>query len=168
MSPKMQAMKWLGSAERYAEDSSLRNVLRELSCRLAILPMSILRPHESIDPKLVNELMEDIRLRGHLRKPILVDLETLIIIDGHHRVEALRRLGCRKVPCLLVDYRSPRITALRWKGGEKLSKSLILKASLSGDLMPPKTTRHIITLCNKRIHVSEIQFNLNIPYQKLM
>ena len=40
--------------------------------------MSILRPHESIDPKLVNELMEDIRLRGHLRKPILVDLETLI------------------------------------------------------------------------------------------
>jgi len=161
-------MTWLGSAEQYAEDPSLRNVLRELSCRLAILPMSILRPHESTDPKLVNELMEDIRLRGHLRKPILVDLETLIIIDGHHRVEALKRLGCKNIPCLLVDYRSPRITALKWKGGEKLSKLLVLKAGLSGDLMPPKTTRHIVVLCNRYIHVSEIQFDLNIPYQKLM
>jgi len=161
-------MMWLGSAERYVEDHDLRNILRELSCRLAILPMSILRPHESTDPRLVDELVEDIKLCGYLRKPVLVDLETLMIIDGHHRVEALRKLRCRNVPCLLVNYRSPKIAALSWKGGEQISKSTILEAGLRGELMPPKTTRHVIVFCEKNLHVSAIQFELNVPYRDLI
>jgi hypothetical protein len=157
-----------GPAEEYVDEDSLKEALRGLSSRIAILPISVLRPHERVDPDLVKELAEDIKECGFLRKPIVVDHETLIIIDGHHRVEALKRLGCKRAPCLLVDYRSPKIMVLSWRGGEQLSKDLVLSAGLRGKLLPPKTTRHIIVLHGKARHISEIQFDINTPYKELM
>ncbi len=162
------SMMLFGPAEEYVDDDSLRDALRELSSRIAILPISLLRPHENVDPDLVKELAEDIKRCGLLRKPIVVDSKTLIIIDGHHRVEALKRLGCRRIPCLLVNYRSPKIAVLSWSRGEPLSKDLVLNAGLRGELLPPKTTRHIIILHGRTCHISEIQFNVNIPYKELM
>jgi hypothetical protein len=161
-------MMLFGPAEEYVDDDGLKDALRELSSRITILPISVLRPHEAVDPGLVRELAEDIRRCGLIRKPIVVDRETLIIIDGHHRVEALKRLGCGRIPCLLVNYRSPRVAVLSWRGGEPLSKDLVLNAGLRGELLPPKTTRHIIILHGKTCHISEIQFDVNIPYKELM
>jgi hypothetical protein len=162
------SMMLLGPAEEYVDDDSLKDVLRELSSQIVILPISFLKPHEDVDPGFVRELAEDIKRCGLLKKPIVVDSETLIIIDGHHRVEALKRLGCRRIPCLFVNYRSPRIAVLSWRGGEPLSKELVLNAGLRGELLPPKTTRHIIMLHGKTCHISEIQFDINIPYKELI
>jgi hypothetical protein len=161
-------MMLFGPAEEYVDDNGLKDALRELSSRITILPISVLRSHEAVDPGLVRELAEDIRRCGLIRKPIVVDRETLIIIDGHHRVEALKRLGCGRIPCLLMNYRSPRVAVLSWRGGEPLSKDLVLNAGLRGELLPPKTTRHIIILHGKTCHISEIQFDVNIPYKELM
>jgi len=44
----------------------------------------------------VEELMEDLNLRGQL-SPILVDSNTQGIVDGHHRLEAIKRLGWPKI-----------------------------------------------------------------------
>ncbi len=157
-----------GPAEEYVNNDGFKHILRELSSSVAILPISILRPHECVDPGLVKEIAGDIRSCGLIRKPIVVDRETLIIIDGHHRVDALKRLGCKRAPCLLVRYRSPNIMVLSWRGGEHLSKDLVLNAGLRGELLPPKTTRHIVVFHGKAFHISEIQFDMNIPYRELM
>ncbi|MCD6592263.1 MAG: hypothetical protein J7K78_04530 [Thaumarchaeota archaeon] len=90
------------------------------------------------------------------------------ILDGYHRVEALERLGCKNAPCLLIDYRSDRIKVVSWDGGEEISKETVLEAGISGRLLPPRTTRHLIILPGREVHVSEIQPELRISFRRLV
>ncbi len=70
-------------------------------------------PHEDVLESRVREIVEDIKVRG-LKYPIVVDRESRIIIDGHHRVEAFKRLGITKIPAVLVDYGSDLVDIKRW------------------------------------------------------
>ncbi len=80
---------------------------------LKMVKMEKLKPHEDVLPHLVDKLIEDVKRRGLLH-PVVVDKSTYVIIDGHHRVEALKRLGLEKIPALLVDYKSSIISLRRW------------------------------------------------------
>ncbi len=51
---------------------------------------------------------------GALWSPVVVDRETLIVLDGTHRVTALQMLGCRYACAFLVDYRGPEVLVDRW------------------------------------------------------
>jgi len=48
--------------------------------------------------------MEDIRKSGVIRRPLVVDAATMTLLDGAHRLEALRRLGASLAPVIAVDY----------------------------------------------------------------
>ncbi|MEM0328892.1 MAG: ParB N-terminal domain-containing protein [Nitrososphaerota archaeon] len=156
------------SADEAGVERDSADVIRELSGVLLILPIDLLRPHEGVEDELVDELAEEINKDGVIKKAILVDKRTLVVIDGHHRIMALRKLGCRKIPCLLVDYSSERIHVLSWSGGEPIPKSAVLRAGLEGKLMPPKTTKHIIRSRGQTFHASEIEPNLSIPLKDLL
>ncbi|NPA04955.1 MAG: ParB N-terminal domain-containing protein [Crenarchaeota archaeon] len=73
-----------------------RHLGRGFLYRLA--PIEELIPHEQVDPHHVKELAEDIASRGLVLRPIIVDGESGLVIDGHHRLEALRLLGARRAP----------------------------------------------------------------------
>src|SRR5438128_2796289 len=49
-----------------------------------------------------------------LRHPLLADARTGVVLDGNHRLVALRRINCRLAPVALVDYNNPRIRVERW------------------------------------------------------
>src|SRR2546430_6386636 len=66
--------------------------------RFAVVEIGRLRGHERIRPALLEQLMEQIRKDGYLRRPVLVADGELVILDGHHRVEAVRSLVARLVP----------------------------------------------------------------------
>ncbi len=110
---------------------------------ILLVEIDRLRPHEEFVEEHVKELMEDIVKVNVLIKPILVDSRTYIILDGHHRVEALKRLGSKYVPAVLVDYRSECIRVTSWRENVRVDKELVLRAGLSGKLLPPKTSRHM-------------------------
>jgi len=126
---------------------------------VALLPLEALRPHENINEEHLRSLMSEIVKDGVLRKPILVDFKTLVILDGHHRVEALRRLGARVIPAFLVDYSSDRIVVSTWRKGWRVTKKDVLRAGLTGAKMPFKTSRHILVGVDLPI--------VNIPLEKL-
>jgi hypothetical protein len=48
--------------------------------------------------------MENIRRSGVIRRPLVVDASTMTLLDGAHRLEALRRLGASLAPVIAVDY----------------------------------------------------------------
>lgn len=148
-------------------EQDIINIIQELSGVLIILPINLLKPHEGVKDEIVDKLAEEIRRDGCLKKAILVDKQTLTVLDGHHRIVALRKLGCTKVPCLLIDYSLERIHVLSWNGNEPISKSAVLRAGLEGRLMPPKTTKHVIKSGEWDFHASDIEPNLNIPLKDL-
>lgn len=114
--------------------------------RYAVVDLDRLRPHERTREAVIRETTEQIDADGFLRRPLLVESEHLIILDGHHRYEALRRLGCRRVPVYLVDYTDDGIGLTTWAGAvvSVVTKEEVIARGLSGDLYPPKTTRHLV------------------------
>ncbi len=73
-----------------------------------------LNTHERIVPSVLNRLLIKMDRERKFSVAIIVDRNTMTILDGHHRFEAAKRLGCKKVPCLLLDYNDPEIKIGQW------------------------------------------------------
>ncbi len=110
--------------------------------RFALVPIARLRGHEQIRPELVDELVAQISARGVVADPIWVARGSWVVLNGHHRVAALERLGASRVPAYLVDYESGRVTLDRWSPGPPISKAEVVRRARAGELFPSKTTRH--------------------------
>jgi hypothetical protein len=118
------------------------------SPRFAVIELRRLRGHERIRPSLLKELSEQIRRDGLLKRPILVADGEFVILDGHHRAEALRRLGCTRIPAYLVDYGSDVVSLGTWPDAvvPVVSKEEVLRRGREKDPFPPKTTRHTLSV----------------------
>jgi hypothetical protein len=113
--------------------------------KISIIKNSLLRQHEKIRKHHLEELSSQIKKDGFISDPIIVDKNTMIILDGHHRFNAIRQLGLTSSPVYLVNYKNRKIKVTSWrKGGEKITKKLVIKAGLSGSLLRPKTSKHFI------------------------
>ena len=68
------------------------------------MPVEVLKPHEQVIQKKVDQL-ERMTIRWDAyTKPLLVDGATGTILDGHHRFEIAKRLDLQCLPCVVVDY----------------------------------------------------------------
>jgi len=103
-----------------------------------------LREHEEIEPKAVDQLVKEIRRTKVVADPIWVAAGSGIILNGHHRVAALRRLGAEKVPAWVIEYYSPDVRLERWSEGPPIPKAEVERRAAKKELFPPKTTRHIV------------------------
>ncbi|MDH5389556.1 MAG: ParB N-terminal domain-containing protein [Candidatus Bathyarchaeota archaeon] len=87
--------------------------------------------HEEIIPEIVDWLSFEIKWNTY-KHPVIVDKETLVVLDGMHRVAALQHLGYKLIPVCLVNYSNPSITVRSWfrtiengqKTGENVRKDL--------------------------------------------
>jgi len=81
---------------------------------ITLLDISSLHLHEEIIPEPLNRLVETIIEDGMLEHPIIADRQTLVVLDGMHRVAALKRLNCKRIPVCLVDYENRAVTVGCW------------------------------------------------------
>ncbi|RLI08434.1 ABC transporter ATP-binding protein [Candidatus Bathyarchaeota archaeon] len=81
---------------------------------IALVETGRLLLHEETIPDILEALTRRIEEDGVLRAPVIVDRKTLVVLDGMHRVKALRLLGCRFACTCLVDYMNPEIKVDRW------------------------------------------------------
>lgn len=124
-----------------------------------IIELEKLKEHEEISLDHLIELKQEIEKDGFLRNPIIVDKNTNIILDGHHRFNSLKRLNCTRIAAYLVNYKSPEIKVQSWRRGVKVTKKDVIKAGLTGKKLGVRTSRHIIP---------DRPLNLNIPLKDLM
>lgn len=118
---------------------------RTMKNKITIIQNSLLKQHEMIIESHLEELFIQIKKDGYISDPIIVDKNTMIILDGHHRYNAIKRLGLSASPVCLVDYKSDKIKVKSWRKGENnVTKDLVINAGLSGNLLKPKTSRHLI------------------------
>jgi hypothetical protein len=70
--------------------------------------------HEETIPSALEKLKNEILDVLVLKHPIIVDTETYVVLDGMHRVAALKSLGCNIAPVCFVDYTNPAIELFAW------------------------------------------------------
>jgi len=132
-----------------------------------LIELEELKEHEEIRPDYLEELKNEILSDGILKMPIAVDKTTYIILDGHHRLHALKKIGCRRIPVILFDYQSPGIKVLAHREGETVTKEMIIQTALAGRRMPPKTSKHMILIEGELQHISILETVINIPLEEL-
>ena len=93
-----------------------RSILRlqDFEMVLEVVETKALRLHEEIIPELLARLTQDIEKEDVIHHPIIVDKNSLVVLDGTHRVEAFNSMGLSCVPACLVDYMDPRIKVGCW------------------------------------------------------
>jgi len=139
------------------------NLLKDI----CLVNLEELKEHEEIRPDYLEELKNEILCDGILKMPIAVDQETYIILDGHHRLHALKRIGCKKIPVILFDYQSPEIEVIPHREGERITKEMVIQTALEGRRMPPKTSKHMILIEGELRHISILETVINIPLDEL-
>jgi len=102
--------------------------------------IDLIRPNERHHAEHAATLADTIMREQLWRIPITLECNSLAVMDGHHRFEAARRLKLNYVPCLLLDYDQVEVIATRQ--GYVVTPEEIVRRARSGDLYPPKTTRH--------------------------
>lgn len=94
-----------------------------------MLDIGCLRPHEQIDPIRLEELKRQLTDDGYQKDPIIVDERHLIVIDGHHRILALKALGYSKVVAHRIKYLDDdRIVLKTWHPVVRGSRTELLNA----------------------------------------
>lgn len=134
---------------------------------IALMNINDLKEHEEVDLGHLKKLKSQIIREKVLKKPIAVDKNTKIIIDGHTRFNSLKQLGYSKIPVFLIDYSSPEIFVRTWKGDRKITKEDVLSAGLNGKKLPPKTSKNIVKVGDNFKHVSELEKRINTPLEEL-
>jgi ParB-like chromosome segregation protein Spo0J len=134
---------------------------------LQVVEISLLKGHERMDPQRLVHLKAKIESDGMLKKPVAVDMNTNVVLDGHHRMGALKLLGCSRIPALFVDYQSPKIGVRTAENGIEFPKQKVIEAGLKGQLLHPKSTWHYVVFPQRIAHISRIQERVNVPLEKL-
>ena len=131
-----------------------------------LVPLQWLKPHEEIKVKNMKKLL-DMTLRWDgFTKPLIVDITTGAILDGHHRHAVAIRLELARIPVIVVDYFADESIDLDlWPTSEldEITKQDVVDMALSDQLYPPKTTRHRIADYLPPIHVSLEKLSLLSP-----
>jgi len=133
----------------------------------AFVDIKRLKEHEQTTDERIKSLSDEIERDGVLKRAIAVDIKTNVILDGHHRLCALLKLNCTRIPIVYLNYDDPSIRVLPWRKGESVNKEIVRKAGLSGKKLPPKTTKHVIEVGNEIHHIEYAEIICNTPLKRL-
>ncbi|WP_397458500.1 ParB N-terminal domain-containing protein [Pseudomonas asplenii] len=111
---------------------------------ITLLSPDLLLPTEQYIEERVVQVAHEITQEGFWLHPILVERDSWVIMDGHHRREFARRHLLRVVPCLMLDYSQVELKSRQ--AGVDVTAHEIIRRGLQGRPYPPKTTRH--TVCS--------------------
>lgn len=112
--------------------------------KIYIINNQKLKPHEQIRKSYLIKLARQIKHDGLIKKPIIVDRKTMVILDGHHRYNSSKFLGLNFTPAHLVDYSNENIRVNSRRKNLTVTKPMIIQAGLTGHLLKAKTSRHFI------------------------
>jgi len=122
---------------------SIERVREKISRFTKVVAVGELYPHEEVVVDRRDTLESYLRtLKPYIIVPsIIACSETYMIIDGHHRLSALKRMGIRSIAVTFLDYKSDAIVT---DVANPVSKETLLLAAQTRKLLPPKSSFHHI------------------------
>lgn len=72
-----------------------------MSKKIDIIDNRLIKPHETIRLHHAYKILAAIKKDGVVQQPLIVEKNTMILLDGHHRFYAIKELGLSKSPVYL-------------------------------------------------------------------
>ncbi len=140
-----------------------------VSGRFALVPVRELKTHEEAEPDRVKRVMKQMQSTGLVRKAIVVDSKSKVVLDGVHRLGALQALGAVRIPAWLVNYSDDEVLVFSKDRRSQIPKDDVLRAATQGPKFPPKTTRHMAKTNDGRlVPLSKLESEIAIPLSTLL
>lgn len=126
-----------------------------------LIEIGRLKHHEQVRPERTRWMMRSLKGHEYFGPPIIVEKNSYVILEGHHRVNSLKRMGYRKVPAILVSYKKIAVRSWcpvvpkRFLGkfrpvpsglGLKKAVSLVWRGKLEG-----------IVYCDRKVYVCDMK-----------
>jgi len=70
--------------------------------------------YEETDDQKVEQIVNDMSNKEILKSPVIYDKKLSLLIDGHHRLKAIKRLGAKNIAVFNVNYFSDDVTIQNW------------------------------------------------------
>lgn len=113
---------------------------------IRLLEIAALKAHEKIIPGRMRRIKSDIQRSGKLKMPLWVEKDHLVVLNGHHRLAALKELGCQFAPAIVLDYEMLEVSVCPGSKIRSIDKRAVIAAALSQNLFPPRSSLHAIRL----------------------
>lgn len=111
------------------------------SGQIELVDISRLTPIEGYGPKRALWLKDKILSEGTWSVPLKVERSRFLIMDGHHRFEAAKSLGLRRIPAQLFSYTDVEVYSLR--KNIEVTPQVIFNNHDNGVIFPYKTAKHV-------------------------
>lgn len=128
------------SKEKYKKFLKRKVDFKEMKCDTELVDISIIKPIEEYGDERVSKLIEKIEKENKWTVPLIIEKENHMILDGHHRFESAKRMGLKRVPAILVDYKDVAVWSLRKE--IEISVENVRNYVLDGNIYPYKTVKH--------------------------
>jgi len=114
--------------------------------------------HEEVIEENLTETLNSIREEG-LRRPVVIDKGSKVVLDGHHRLKSFQILGFKEIPVLEVDYFSDQVE-MKPRRDIDINKRDVIETGKSLTNFPAKTTKHVFSdKIKSRLKNSKISSN---------
>ena len=130
------------------------NCNNNFKCILKTVDIDNLLTHEIVYEESSNLLYNYLlSLNGEKTIPsIIVDDKTNIIIDGHHRLNVLKKLGVKEIQVTAIDYLEQNNIIVNPED-LSITKEIVIQHGLIRNNFKPKTTQHMLCINNKLLPI---------------
>ena len=109
---------------------------------MKLVRIDLLKHIEGYSEKRASNMKEKMVQSGVWEKPICIEKNHFLILDGQHRFEVAKKLGLNYIPCELFDYNDGCVITWSLRKECIVSKELVVEQALSGNIYPYKTAKH--------------------------
>lgn len=113
---------------------------RTAPASVEFVPVQRLRHIEGFSQRRVDWLVGKILDEGIWTKPVALDADHDLVLDGQHRMEAARMLGLARVPAVRYRYADLKVWSLR--ANHSFDWKRVTERALAGQPYPYKTVKH--------------------------
>ena len=109
---------------------------------MKLVRIDLLKHIEDFSEKRASNMKEKMVQSGVWEKPICIEKNHYLILDGQHRFEVAKKLDFNYIPCELFDYNNENVLTWSLRKECLVSKELVIEGALSGNIYPYKTAKH--------------------------
>lgn len=113
------------------------------------------KPAEYADVREILPFYAKILSSGIVNRPVVVDVETGVILDGHEVFYALDLLSAEKIPVIKVSVSSVQLKSLQL-GLKPITAKSIIEAGIKGPKLPPKSFKVLVDVPHVDVPLSHL------------